>query len=141
MSKKTGPLAFDAFPLLVLFLKQTGWERVREVLRAASLNGFSHVMSLINVGEVYYTLLRDHGESLAEEVLSQLSTFPIEIIVPSYHQMIRAGHFKASGGLSYADCYAAALAVDRDIPVLTGDPEFSVVEQKGVKIEWLPPNR
>jgi hypothetical protein len=25
--------------------------------------------------------------------------------------------------------------------VLTGDPEFSVVESQGVAIEWLPANR
>ena len=141
MTEKTGPLVFDASPILVLYRKQNGWERVLDILGEATDNGFTHYISLVNLGEVYYMLLRDHGSEAALDGLERSRTFPIQVIRPTYDQMLQAGIFKAQGGISYADCYAAALAVERSVPILTGDPEFSIVESNGVKVEWLPPNR
>jgi predicted nucleic acid-binding protein len=48
----------------------------------------------------------------------------------------QAAAFKARGGLSYADCFAAALAKERKLELLTGDPEFKTLE-KDIKISWL----
>jgi predicted nucleic acid-binding protein len=141
VSKKIGPLVFDAFPILVLFRKQTGWERIRDILDEAVNSNFSHFVSLINVGEVYYSLLRDHGTEAGLDGLERIRTFPIEIVNPSYDHMLQASRFKAGGGLSYADCYTAALAFERGIPILTGDKEFTILEPKGVSVEWLPANR
>ncbi|HWF44252.1 MAG TPA: type II toxin-antitoxin system VapC family toxin [Candidatus Kapabacteria bacterium] len=141
MSKKTGPLVFDAYPFLVLLRKQNGWERVRDLVDEATNSDFVHVVSLINLGEAYYQMLRDFGEKLAKEFLEGVQNSAFEIVNPTYSQMLQASRFKAQGGLSYADCYAAALAIERGIPVLTGDREFSVVERQGVTIEWLPMNR
>ncbi len=39
--------------------------------------------------------------------------------------------------MSYADAFAAAAASVLDWPVLTGDPEFRVAEEAGVKVRWL----
>jgi ribonuclease VapC len=42
--------------------------------------------------------------------------------------------------MSYADCFAAALAQRLDAAVVTGDPEFEDIERAGeLKVEWLPP--
>ena len=38
--------------------------------------------------------------------------------------------------MAYADCFAAALAKSRNAELLTGDPEFKVVE-KEIKVQWL----
>jgi len=38
--------------------------------------------------------------------------------------------------MSYADCFAAALAKDRKAHVVTGDPEFKQVEQE-VQVLWV----
>ena len=146
MRKKIGPLVFDAFPFLVLVRRQNGWERVRDLVDEAANEGFVHVVSLINLGEAYYQMLRDYGDKLAMDFLEGVRASSFEIVFPTYDHMLQASRFKAGGGLSYADCYAAALAVERGIPasstmLLTGDPEFSVVESKGVTIEWLPANR
>ncbi|PZS02313.1 MAG: hypothetical protein DLM70_10585 [Chloroflexi bacterium] len=51
--------------------------------------------------------------------------------------MRRAASLKATGGLSYADCYAAAAAALLDCPVLTGDPEFVAAEKVGIAVSWL----
>ena len=39
--------------------------------------------------------------------------------------------------MSYADCFAAALAQRESAAVVTGDPDFRQVEQL-VAIDWLP---
>ena len=141
MNKKTGPLVFDAFPLLVLIRKQNGWERVRDSVDEATDGGFRHFISLINLGEVYYMMLREHGEELAQKMLDGILDSPFDIITPTFEHMKQAARWKAGGGLSYADCYAAALAFERGIPLLTGDKEFSILEPQGVSVEWLPGNR
>ncbi len=131
----------DSFSLLTLFLNQTGSGIVLNHLDNAANGGYFHLLSGINFGEVYYTVLRRKGERAAEEIRATIRSLPIEVIMPGFDVMISAARLKADGGLSYADCFAAALALERDTPILTGDREFENVEHRGVKVEWLPPNR
>jgi len=49
----------------------------------------------------------------------------------------QAAVFKATKKMSYADCFAAALAKTRNAELLTGDSEFKVVERELKKIRWL----
>jgi predicted nucleic acid-binding protein len=53
------------------------------------------------------------------------------------HTVAVAASLKATGGLSYADCFAAAAAAILNCPVLTGDKEFAVAEGAGISVEWL----
>jgi ribonuclease VapC len=48
----------------------------------------------------------------------------------------QAAVFKATKKLSYADCFAAALAKLRRAEFVTGDPEFKTLEGE-LKIAWL----
>jgi predicted nucleic acid-binding protein len=48
----------------------------------------------------------------------------------------QAAMYKSIGGMSYADCFAAALAKLRNAELVTGDKEFKKVE-KDIKISWL----
>lgn len=130
----------DSYALLSLFLTQPGWETVRDYLDRAADSGYSHLLSGINFGEVYYTVLRRRGEQAAEDVRAKIAQLPIEVLMPSFEDMLLAARLKAGGGLSYADCFAAALAIKQGYPVLTGDREFANVAHHGVQIEWLPPN-
>ena len=51
--------------------------------------------------------------------------------------MRRAAAIKARGGLGYADAFADGAASVLDCPILTGDPEFRVAEELGVRVRWL----
>jgi predicted nucleic acid-binding protein len=44
------------------------------------------------------------------------------------------------GSLSYADCFAAALAKISNCELLTGDPEFKSIE-KEINVHWLTATR
>ncbi|HSS15993.1 MAG TPA: PIN domain-containing protein [Candidatus Dormibacteraeota bacterium] len=53
-------------------------------------------------------------------------------------ELIRqAAVFKATKKMSYADCFAAALAKTQNAELVTGDREFKVVENELKKIRWL----
>ncbi len=131
-------MVLDANPILIFFYKQPSWQHVERVLEIANKQGIPHLLSSINLGEIYYSLLRDHGLNAAMDGLRRIEEGPIEIVVPSVEQTLIAAKFKAGGGISYADCFAGALALERELPVLTGDPEFKNLERYGVKVEWLP---
>lgn len=47
-----------------------------------------------------------------------------------------AGTFKARHRMSYADCFAAALAKDRKAELVSGDKEFKQIERE-VSIRWV----
>ncbi len=134
-------LVFDSFALVVLFEHQPGWEIVRDHLFDADTNGFHHWMSAINYGEFYYTDAMKNGFEHAEASREIAEALPIEIHVPTLSEIMEAAHWKGGGNASYADCFAATLALLKDIPVLTGDPEFKKLEAHGVKVEWLPSKR
>lgn len=64
---------------------------------------------------------------------------PIELVSIDANnlELIRqAAVFKATKKLSYADCFAAALAKLRKSELITGDPEFKAVEED-INISWL----
>lgn len=90
---------------------------------------------------MYYTVSRRKGQKAAMDVRAKIALLPIEVVMPDFEDMILAAQLKSTGGASYADCFAAALSIRMNLPVLTGDPEFKKLETRGVKVEWLPPNR
>jgi len=49
---------------------------------------------------------------------------------------IEAAKLKAKYPVAYADCFAAALALKKNIKLVTGDPEFKKLE-RDVRIEWI----
>ena len=84
-----------------------------------------------------YESRRRRGPDDVSQTVAMIDSMPIEIIDADKPLAHAAAVFKAQGGLSYADCYAVALAQLRGASVVTGDPEFRRVEG-AIRIEWLP---
>jgi len=61
---------------------------------------------------------------------------PIKLVVVDEKLALEASRIKAKYPLSYADAFAVTLAQHHGIPVITGDPEFSCVENL-VSVKWL----
>ena len=91
---------------------------------------------MINVGEVWYIVAREASQTDAERCLRELRELGIEIIDADWDMTHIAASFKSRGKMSYADCFAAALAKDRKAHLVTGDPEFKQVEQE-VQVLWV----
>ena len=126
----------DAYALMVYFEREAGYEKIKEILAAAAEKDDFLLMTAVNYGEVYYSVLRECGQEKADEIDRIIDTFPVDIIDVDKDLARAAGKFKASKKMSYADCMAAALAKLHKAELITGDREFKEVE-KEIKICWV----
>ena len=126
----------DTFPLVRFFKKEPGFERVKALLSEARRARTPLLISEINAGELYYTVARKAGVDSAEEILAALSTIPITVLPTTWELTLAAARLKARWALSYADCFAAACAMQEGAVLVTGDQEFKQVEHL-VSIEWI----
>jgi len=126
----------DAHALMVFLEKEPGFEKISRHFAAAAASDDDLLMTAVNFGEVYYIVLRECGPKKAEEIESLIQTLPIEIIAVDWDLTREAARFKASYPLSYADCFAAALAKTYRAELVTGDREFIALENL-IRIDWL----
>jgi predicted nucleic acid-binding protein len=80
-------------------------------------------MSWMNLVEVHYWTIRDHGRQEADEVLSELRPQITEHL-PGVSAMRAVAALKAANPIALADCFAIALADAEGAQLLTGDPEI-----------------
>lgn len=80
-------------------------------------------MSWMNLVEVHYRTIRDHGRQEADEVLSELRPQITEHL-PGVSAMRAVAALKAANPIALADCFAIALADAESAQLLTGDPEI-----------------
>jgi ribonuclease VapC len=129
----------DSWALMALFNEEPASEAVEKLLHAATAGRHTLLLSVINWGEIYYTTLRRGGESAATSITDDISQMPITLVpveTDNLELVRQAAVFKATKKLSYADCFAAALAKLRRAEFVTGDPEFKAVDGE-IKISWL----
>jgi predicted nucleic acid-binding protein len=86
------------------------------------------VMSWINLGEVFYTLLRRGQGEHAGQVVGDLRSRLVPDR-PTGSLVLQAATIKAWNRVSYADAFAVATAVAHDAVLLTGDPEILCVDE------------
>ena len=126
----------DSFAMLAFLNKEKGFEKVRELMRAAQLSSTPLLMNEINIGEVYYVTAKDRSVERAEEFLHRLETLPILPVSNSFADVLEAARIKARFPISYADAFVVATAVRMNAAIVTGDPEFQSVPHL-VTIVWL----
>ena len=126
----------DAHGLLVFLEKEPGFEKVKSFFIEAVENDNPLLMTSVNFGEVYYIILRECGQERANEVEKIIQTLPVEIVDVDIQIAREAAQFKAAKKISYADCFAAALAKIIKGEVITGDKEFKLLEDE-IRIAWL----
>jgi predicted nucleic acid-binding protein len=126
----------DSWALMALFNDEKEADAVEKILEQARAEKHKLLMSVVNWGEVYYSVMRGASVEMAEEKLKEIAAIPIEIVDADQHLTRQAAIYKATCKMSYADCFGAALAKARNAEFVTGDPEFQEVE-KEIKINWL----
>jgi uncharacterized protein len=117
----------DACALLRLAQDEPGAERVAEILADAASGDARVLLHQINLGEVVYRIGKQFGWPLAERKRGEISLLPIEIAAFTEDVFWQAVKLKASYPMSYADCFAAALAIKEQAILLSSDPEFEVL--------------
>jgi predicted nucleic acid-binding protein len=127
----------DAHALLVFLEKEPGYEKVEFLFVNAVEKDKSLLMTSVNFGEVYYIVLRECGQAKAHEIEKIIQSLPIDIIDVDLGLAKEAARIKATNKISYADCFAAALAKLHRGELVTGDKEFKGLEND-IKIAWIP---
>jgi predicted nucleic acid-binding protein len=133
-------MVLDAHALMVLFNDEPGSEEVEKLLLKAESGTPKLLMSIVNWGEIYYSILRGASQEMADAKSHEIAGMQIELVPVDARdlELVRqAAVFKATKKMSYADCFAAALAKTRNAELVTGDLEFKVVESELKKIRWL----
>jgi ribonuclease VapC len=126
----------DSYALLAYFEGAPGAEKVQQLLEQAKDGKAALLMSVVNWGEVYYSLFRSKGSAQAEHSLLIVDQLPIKLIEVGRPFMHNVARLKASHAIALGDCFAAALAVEHGCSVMTGDKEFHKFGDM-LTVEWL----
>jgi predicted nucleic acid-binding protein len=126
----------DSYAMISYLQQQEGYEAVSSVFEECIAKDREAFMCIVNWGEVVYQALRRGGETRAKLAEDAMRAIPIQLIEANKELTLQAAHFKAFNKMSFADCFAAALAMKKKCELLTGDKEFKQVEDK-IKIKWM----
>lgn len=127
----------DSFAMLALLGNEPGSNDVADLLHRARADQARALMTWVNVGEVAYIVRRRWGAERLHTALAMMEATALEIVPIERELAIAAAHFKANYAVAYADAFAAALAQESAATLVTGDPEFKLLESV-LKIQWLP---
>jgi len=124
-------IVLDAWALLAYLQgEEPAAARVQAVLRDAEAHRTDLFASLINVGEVFYSIGKRKGETVAEETLEELRHLPLTMVPPAPDSVMKAARLKIHHALSYADAFAVVTTQQLQGTLMTGDPEIILL--KGV---------
>ncbi len=128
----------DSWALIAFFEDEPAADQIELLLEQAAADKHKLLLSVINWGEIYYNTMREVSQAAAEQQARDIATLPIDIVGINDDLALarQAAIYKASHKMSYADCFAAALAKMKNAELLTGDPEFKQLE-KEIKVGWL----
>jgi len=126
----------DSYALMAFFEDEPGADIVRDLILKAEENRVNLIISVVNLGEVWYSIARTNSPEVADQYIGEINGMAIEIVDADWQLTRQAAAFKVKGNVSYADCYAAALVKIRKAELVTGDKEFKTLEGE-IKIAWM----
>ncbi|MCX6354420.1 MAG: type II toxin-antitoxin system VapC family toxin [Candidatus Aureabacteria bacterium] len=126
----------DSYAVIAFLENETGADKIAALIKHARDSENPLLLCVVNWGEVYYILHKTVGKDAARQALQSIDTLPIEIIPADRDLTLIAAELKARYKMSYADCFAAALAKSKKAEIVTGDKEFEQIESE-IKIIWL----
>src|SRR4030067_3843386 len=95
----------DTYALIAFFEDEPGADFVRGLLLEAESGGLKLSMSVVNLGEVWYSVARKVSPKEADAIIEEIRGMSIEIVDADWGLTYQAAMYKSKGGLSYADCY------------------------------------
>jgi ribonuclease VapC len=136
MPRKPKAIVLDSWAIMAYLEDEPAAARVADLIADAHEEDTPLLMSVVNAGEVWYILAREVSEAEANRCIHEMKQIGIEFIDADWPLAHEAAGFKSKHKMSFADCFAAALAKQKKAVLLTGDPEFKQVE-KEIAINWL----
>jgi ribonuclease VapC len=136
MAKKAKAYVLDSWAVIAYLEDEPSAEQVEELIATAHEEQIPIYMSVVNVGEVWYTLAREVSEEEANAGVKMLSDLRIQFENVDWELTQEAARFKSQNKMSYADAFAAALAKVKKADLVTGDNEFKPLDGQ-IKILWV----
>ena len=116
--------ALDASAAVLFLSKGMNYERVAALVKKASHGEARLVISVVNWGEVLYSMAKSVGLNRATADLKAMSAF-VESVIVDEELAEAAAAIRLHDRLGDADCFAAAQAMRMDATLVTTDPDFA----------------
>lgn len=136
MAKKAKAYVLDTWAVIAYLEDEPSGEQVEELIATAHEEQIPIYMSVVNVGEVWYTLAREVSEEEADASVKSLRDLRIQFEDADWTLTQEAARFKSQQKMSYADCFAAALAKSKKADLVTGDNEFKPLDGE-IRVSWI----
>ena len=134
-------VCLDSFALLSWLQGEAGASVVEGHLGSASSSkGFRCWVSVVNLAEVYYRLERSLGRDPADAFWKGAlrGEVPVAVVDATRPRVLEAARLKARFPIALADAFAIQVAREKDVALVTGDPEIRRVEKAGeVRVSWI----
>lgn len=106
---------FDTYAIFEIIKKNKNYEK---------FFGQEILTSVLNLGELYYGLLKDYGNATALEWFAELKNLAIPIDVETIKLAMEFKHSHKNKNFSFIDCVGYVIAKEHGLIFLTGDKEF-----------------
>ena len=132
---KPKAIVLDSWAVMAYLEDEPAAEKVADIIADAHENSTPLLMTVVNLGEVWYIVAREASEAEADRCAKELRQLGIEIVDAEWTLTNQAARYKSKYKMSFADCFAAALAKQRKAHLVTGDQEFKQVQGE-ISIVW-----
>jgi predicted nucleic acid-binding protein len=134
--RRPAAIVLDSWAVIAYLEGEPSAKKVADHIADAHEQNIPLFISVVNAGEVWYIIAREASVNDADRSITELRHLGIEFVDADWTLAHEAGGFKSKYRMSFADCFAAALARHKKALLLTGDPEFKQVATQ-IPIDWL----
>ena len=124
----------DSHAVLAWLEGEPGGVVLSGLLERAKFGDVLLSMCVVNLGEALYIIEREESVQAVLMALATIDDLPVRQVNASRELTLQAAHYKALYRMSYADCFAMALARQLGALLVTGDPELR--GQHEVELLW-----
>ena len=110
---------FDTYAIIEIIREKASYEKYKDE---------EIITSILNLGELFYTLLREHGRETAVNWYEKLQNIAIQADAETIIKAMEFRFAHRKRQLSFIDCVGYILARERSLKFLTGDPGFKGLE-------------
>ncbi len=127
----------EASSVLRLLDKETGFERVAEVVEEHLDGSANAIISAVHWGEIFGRFFKRHGVNGAESAIAALESLQLVVIPANMQRAERSAAVRARLKIPFVDSFAVELASLPNTILITADYDFDPAKGE-IRIEFLP---
>ena len=136
MPLKSKAIVLDSWSIIAYLEDESSARNIEEIIVNAHEHRIPLMTSVVNAGEVWYIVARKTSPENADGAIRDIQRLGVDFVEADWALTKAAAAIKSKARMSYADCFAAALAKRKQAVLVTSDPEFKQVSGE-VKVHWV----